>query len=233
MAPDVCRGWSSKLTCSPPGSFFSCRAGTLGPGPVVGHVYVRYYLFGQIFFTLGCILWVVYIYSAGDSGWYHRLGLLVAGFVMLTLFTLWFLNLSNSVWLTLAYGEADLDKGYASQRQTQSLTIAETQHVLDRYINDAKGVEFTNMLTFKTRLYIIDPDETMEAEEGEQLVHLSQVSEIFAERLFDAKVYEGIELALARAAKRKEQGILLLKDSRPCDPWWPQTTCPGTHCVDL
>ena len=148
-----------------------------------------------LFITLFVVYDPNYTTPLGPKVYHAILGLLLVfgpGLVLM-------LMICNSVWLTLARGEQSLDDGFDVANRTQSISSVELKEELESYIEEAKGIENINMETYKLRLRIVNPDPSSMGERGESVVNLGQVTELLAEKIFNEKVQEAVEEALAES----------------------------------
>ena len=112
------------------------------------------------------------------------------------------------VWLTIGRGERSLKAGYQKATRLQSISVDEIREELQKYIDEAVGVENIDLRTFKTRLRIIDPDDEVHGEVGEQVVNLGAVTDRLATKIFRAKVEETVKKTLRTVIKKTDHDIL-------------------------
>ena len=159
------------------------------------------FMIGNVSLIIGLGYWIYGMYhqhASPQSTVYFWILVTVNG--ALTLIAVgWCFDLCTSVWLTLAQGEVSLEEGLRRARRSQTISCEELRVELDAYIEEADGIENINLQTFKTRLRTIDPDNTTEGEQDEDLINLGLVTDRVATRIFEAKVKEVVDSRLALA----------------------------------
>ena len=162
---------------------------------------VIFFVQATLTFLFGMCLWVMCLFKWG----FWLFVLIIVGGSMCGVFILWWLNLVNCIWLTLAHGETSLEDGKTKSQRLQSVTVNELREALDAYIEECHGIENISRETFKARLRIVDPDEDIDGEEGEEVILLGNVTETLADTLIEAKLDELVSEAM-KALKRQTFG---------------------------